>query len=111
MTLTVHHLEHARSQRVLWLLEALGLACETQRYARDPKTMPAPPELRAVHPLGKGPVITDGGITGANRARSSSTCWTPTTTRAACACRPARPSAAAHTTGWTSPRAAPCRRC
>jgi len=56
----VHHLENSRSQRVLWLLEELGLQYEVKRYNRDSKTMLAPPELRAVHPLGKSPVITDG---------------------------------------------------
>ncbi len=61
--ITVHHLENSRSQRVLWLLEELGLAYEVKRYARDPKTMLAPPELAAVHPLGKSPVITDGAVT------------------------------------------------
>ena len=61
--ITVHHLEHSRSQRVLWLLEELGLPYEIKRYARDPKTMLAPPELAQVHPLGKSPVITDGDIT------------------------------------------------
>lgn len=60
--ITVHHLEHSRSQRVLWLLEELGLPYEVKRYARDPKTMLAPPELAAVHPLGKSPVITDGDV-------------------------------------------------
>lgn len=60
--ITVHHLEHSRSQRVLWLLEELGLDYDVRRYARDPKTMLAPPELAAVHPLGKSPVITDGGV-------------------------------------------------
>ena len=58
--LTVHHLENSRSQRVLWLLEELGLPYEVRRYARDPATMLAPAELRAVHPLGKAPVLTDG---------------------------------------------------
>ena len=58
--IVVHHLEHSRSQRILWLLEELGMPYEIKRYARDPKTMLAPPELRAVHPLGKSPVITDG---------------------------------------------------
>jgi glutathione S-transferase len=61
--ITVHHLEHSRSQRVLWLLEELGLPYEVKRYARDKKTLLAPPELRAVHPLGKSPVITDGRTT------------------------------------------------
>ncbi|HTV84585.1 MAG TPA: glutathione S-transferase [Dyella sp.] len=61
--ITVHHLNHSRSQRVLWLLEELGLPYEIKRYERDRKTMLAPPELRAVHPLGKSPVITDGELT------------------------------------------------
>jgi glutathione S-transferase len=61
--LTVHHLNNSRSQRVLWLLEELGVPYKIQRYARDPATMLAPPELRAVHPLGKSPVITDDGLT------------------------------------------------
>lgn len=58
--ITVHHLEHSRSQRVLWLLEELGLPYEVKRYARDKKTSLAPPELAAIHPLGKSPVIGDG---------------------------------------------------
>jgi glutathione S-transferase len=61
--LTVHHLNNSRSQRVLWLLEELGVPYEIKRYERAPKTMLAPPELRAVHPLGKSPVITDDGQT------------------------------------------------
>lgn len=61
--LTVHHLNNSRSQRVLWLLEELGLPYEIQHYQRDAKTSLAPPELRRVHPLGKSPVITDGGLT------------------------------------------------
>jgi len=55
----VHHLENSRSQRILWLLEELGLPYEVRRYARDRKTMLAPPELKRVHPLGKSPVIED----------------------------------------------------
>ncbi len=55
----VHHLENSRSQRILWLLEELGLPYEVRRYERHPKTMLAPPELRKVHPLGKAPVIED----------------------------------------------------
>jgi len=58
----VHHLENSRSQRVLWLLEELGLDYEVRRYARDPKTMLAPRELTQVHPLGKSPVIEDDGL-------------------------------------------------
>ena len=61
--ITVHHLNNSRSQRILWLLEELGLEYQIKRYERDPKTMLAPPELRQVHPLGKSPVITDGAIT------------------------------------------------
>lgn len=61
--ITVHHLNNSRSQRILWLLEELGLPYEIQRYTRNADTMLAPPELRAVHPLGKSPVITDGGLT------------------------------------------------
>jgi glutathione S-transferase len=61
--IVVHHLNNSRSQRVLWLLEELGLPYEVKRYERDAKTMLAPPELRAIHPLGKSPVITDGGKT------------------------------------------------
>lgn len=56
----VHHLNNSRSQRILWLLEELGLEYEIKKYQRDPKTMLAPPELRAVHPLGKSPVVQDG---------------------------------------------------
>jgi len=61
--IVVHHLNNSRSQRVLWLLEELGLAYEIKPYQRDKKTMLAPPELRSIHPLGKSPVITDGGVT------------------------------------------------
>jgi glutathione S-transferase len=61
--IVVHHLNNSRSQRILWLLEELGLEYEVKRYQRDPKTMLAPPELVAVHPLGKSPVITDGAQT------------------------------------------------
>ncbi len=60
MTIIVHHLENSRSQRILWMLEELGLDYDVKRYERNPKTMLAPPELRRVHPLGKSPVIQDG---------------------------------------------------
>ena len=60
--LTLHHLETSRSQRVLWLLEELGVPYEIRLYKRDPATRLAPPELRRVHPLGKSPVITDTDI-------------------------------------------------
>ncbi len=55
----VHHLENSRSQRVLWMLEELGLPYDIKRYERNKKTMLAPPELKRVHPLGKSPVIED----------------------------------------------------
>ncbi|WP_422001030.1 glutathione S-transferase family protein [Reyranella sp.] len=60
--IVVHHLENSRSQRVLWMLEELGLDYEVKRYSREP-TLQAPAALRAVHPLGKSPVITDGDRT------------------------------------------------
>ena len=58
--ITVHHLNNSRSQRVLWLLEELGVPYEIVKYERDPKTLLAPKSLEAIHPLGKSPVITDG---------------------------------------------------
>jgi glutathione S-transferase len=61
--ITVHHLNNSRSQRVLWLLEELGLPYEIKHYQRDAKTSLAPPELKRVHALGKSPVITDGTLT------------------------------------------------
>jgi glutathione S-transferase len=67
--ITVHHLENSRSQRILWLLEELGLPYAVVRYERDKSTMFAPPELRAIHPLGKSPVIVDDD-TGAGPSRT-----------------------------------------
>ena len=61
MSLIVHHLENSRSQRLLWLLEELQLKYEIKRYTRHPETMLAPDELRAVHPLGKSPILEDDG--------------------------------------------------
>lgn len=60
--IVVHHLNDSRSQRILWLLEELGLPYEIVRYQRDAQTRLAPPELKAVSPLGKSPVITDDGV-------------------------------------------------
>ena len=57
----VHHLNDSRSQRILWLLEELEVPYEIQRYQRNPQTRYAPPELKAIHPLGKSPVISDNG--------------------------------------------------
>jgi glutathione S-transferase len=61
-SIIVHHLNNSRSQRVLWLLEELEVDYTIKRYERDRATMRAPPELRAVHPLGKSPVLTDGDL-------------------------------------------------
>ena len=61
--LTVHHLNNSRSQRIIWLLEELGVDYQIKTYQRDPVTNLAPSELEAVHPLGKSPVLTDEGIT------------------------------------------------
>ena len=61
--ITLHYLENSRAQRILWLLEELGLQYEIKHYRRDPKTMLAPKELKDVHPLGKSPIITDGDVT------------------------------------------------
>ncbi len=61
--ITVHHLENSRSQRILWLLEELGVDYEIRQYKRDLETRLAPAELRDVHPLGKAPMITDGDVT------------------------------------------------
>src|SRR5690606_39254323 len=60
--ITVHHLNDSRSQRVPWLREEVGLAYVVKRYQRDARTMLAPPELRAIHPLGKSPVVDDGEV-------------------------------------------------
>ena len=61
--ITLHHLENSRSQRILWLLEELGVDYEIKHYERDKKTSLAPLNLLTIHPLGKAPVITDGDLT------------------------------------------------
>lgn len=61
--ITLHHLNNSRSQRILWLLEELGLEYDIKEYQRDPKTSASPASLRAIHPLGKSPVLTDGELT------------------------------------------------
>lgn len=61
--ITLHHLENSRSQRLIWLLEELGVEYRIERYNRDPKTSLAPESLKKIHPLGKSPVITDGDNT------------------------------------------------
>jgi len=60
--LTVHHLNNSRSQRILWLLEELGVEYQIQFYERDAQTQLAPPELKKIHPLGKSPVVTEGDL-------------------------------------------------
>lgn len=60
--LVVHHLNNSRSQRILWLLEELAVPYKIKHYQRDAQTMLAPPELKAIHPLGKSPVVTDGEV-------------------------------------------------
>jgi glutathione S-transferase len=106
--LTVHHLNNSRSQRVLWLLEELGTPYEIIRYNRQPNML-APPELRAIHPLGKSPVITDNGNTIAEsgaiveylvKTYGNGRLIPPTIHRSACA----------SPTGCTMPRDRRCRR-
>lgn len=60
--IVLHHLDHSRSQSILWLLEELGVEYAIEPYRRDPRTRLAPPELKAVHPLGKSPVLVDDGL-------------------------------------------------
>ena len=60
--LTIHHLGKSQSERIVWLCEELGVPYELKHYVRDPVTMLSPPELRALHPLGAAPVITDGDL-------------------------------------------------
>ena len=76
--LIVHHLNNSRSQRILWLLEELGVPYDIKRYQRDAKTNLAPPELLAVHPLGKSPSSPRVISRSRSRGRSSSTWWTAT---------------------------------
>ena len=125
--IVVHHLENSRSQRVLWLLEELGVPYEVRRYARNPQTMLAPPELKAVHPLGKSPVIEDDG-----RVVAETGCIVEDLCArydAGHVLSPARPGARGPPRAWgcpprraprrdrrgatgcTTPRVRPCRRC
>src|SRR5690349_10820496 len=60
--LTVHHLAKSQSERIVWLCEELSIPYELKRYERDPVTILAPPEDRALHPIGAAPVITDDGL-------------------------------------------------
>ncbi len=61
--LTIHHLERSQSERIVWLCEELGLPYDLKRYQRDPATLLAPPDFKALHPIGSAPVITDGSLT------------------------------------------------
>ena len=110
--ITVHHLDNSRSQRVLWLLEELGVDYDIVSYKRDPKTMLAPPELRAIHPLGKSPVVVDDGDVLAESGAIIETLVErhDTAHRAGAAARQRR-NACAGATGCTTPRARRCRRC
>ena len=60
--ITIHHLGHSQSERILWLCEELSIPYELKRYTRDAVTRLSPPELKALHPLGAAPVIEDGGL-------------------------------------------------
>lgn len=71
MTLTVHHLNNSRSQRILWLLEELGVDYEIAQYQRDAESNLAPPELKRTHPLGKSPLIEDSSVPGGLRVAES----------------------------------------
>lgn len=103
--IVVHHLNNSRSQRVLWLLEELGLPYEIRHYQRNRKTMLAPPELRAVHPLGKSPVITDGDLTLAESGAIRSNTWPRPTATASWRRNRARRRTGATATGCTTPKA------
>jgi glutathione S-transferase len=105
--ITVHHLNNSRSQRVLWLLEELGLDYTVVRYQRDPATMLAPPALRAVHPLGKSPVVVDGEHTLAE----SGAVLEYLVERYDAARAFAPPNTCATATGCTTPKARPCPPC
>lgn len=112
--LTVHHLNNSRSQRVLWLLEELALPYQIVRHERDPKTMLAPPALRAIHPLGKSPVVVDGGLTIAESGAILEYLTSATTPNARCRRRRGQrspPSACNFGTGCITPKARPCRHC
>ena len=70
--ITVHHLNNSKSQRVLWVLEELGLDYEIKYYQRNPGF--APPEMKRIHPLGKAPIVEIDGVVMRNPARSWN-CW------------------------------------
>ena len=106
--LTVHHLNNSRSQRVLWLLEELDVPYEIVRYQRQPD-MRAPKELRAIHPLGKSPVITDGGRT-INESAAIVDYLIRRHGKGACSRTRRRRPMTIMSNGCTTPRARPCCR-
>ncbi len=76
--LTIHHLGKSQSERIVWLCEELGIDYELKRYQRDPVTFLAPPDYKALHPIGSAPVITDAGAMPAPKAATwSSPNWAP----------------------------------
>ena len=108
--ITVHHLETSRSQRVLWLLEEMGVPYELKVYQRDKATRLAPPELKKIHPLGKSPVITDGQEVIAESGAIIEYLVKPSALRQAaswptCNPRRARQSIASAASGCTMPKA------
>ena len=106
----VHHLNDSRSQRVLWLLEELGLDYEVIRYERNAGNRLAPPELLKVHPLGKSPVIEDGSITVAETGAIVEYLL-DTMARVDCVPRQEPTTAVGSPIGCTMPRGRPCRPC
>lgn len=60
--LTIHHLGHSQSERILWLCEELGVPYDMVKHTRDKVTRLSPPALRALHPLGAAPVIEEDGM-------------------------------------------------
>ena len=106
----VHHLNNSRSQRVLWLLDEIGLDYEVVSYQRDARTQRAPASLRRVHPLGKAPIIEDGSLRLAETGALSSTILSVDTARAWPRLRAAKLTGVA-VTGCITRRVRQWRRC
>jgi hypothetical protein len=106
--LTVHHLGHSQSERIIWLCEELKIPYELIKHDRDPVTKLAPPSLRALHAIGAAPVIEDDGLVLLNRPPSSTTS-SPSMAEAACGSAPITRISRAISTGSTS-RTATCSR-
>ena len=111
VVITVHHLNNSRSQRVLWLLEELGVPYEIKRYERDARPCWRRRRCATVHPLGKSPVVTDGGVTIAESGRDHRVPGRALRRRPARAAAGHARAPALHATGCTTPRARRCRRC